>query len=716
MPLGFKRLRIPRFYGLDVKTNIIDVKDGFSLDCKNVYQNQSWVMSKRPGNSVMFSYDEDDSIEIAEIGAATLSGTKYYFKFVDGDFRYSTTLTGATTTISPSPAIDTSNQIFWEVLDNKLFFVDDTNNLRFFDGSTIKDSVIYERPTVALTTASVSTGYDFTYTVDNGLGESPACATLLLNKGNGATVTIIVQGNTGPQTLVAGDVLRVYSHATGIAAASKLVFEYTWTAADVTAGNKSFNPNSFDDTQPQLYSELGEALNKSAPVLTGITTHYGRLVGWVSEEVHNSKSSNPHSWPDNAASREAFVYSVGAGDGYPIQACASFRESLFVLKKKDVVVFSGVGPDDTGGNAYSFRRLETNGIGCVAPKSARVVGEQGKQFLIYLSHLGFYATTGSAPIRIGETIEPIIQTFSESNLQSACSFFHKKQGFYLCFIGSPSSRTGWALDTREDNGVTVGWVKWGDINPRCVYWDEDRFLFGNYDGICAVERTAGTAADFSDVRFEYFDSSAVNTATDIITLANTYATGDTVVFRGVSGVPAGLTANTTYYLIKITDTTYKVASSLANALSGTAINITGTGTSPMSMISSVAIDAYYTTNWLNFGSTSHVKKLLKPSIMLNALASSVNITMTEAYDWVATFTDPHTISVGSSDAWGTLPWGSFVWGSGANATPRNIATSRRKVRSVRYKFENNIINQDFDLQGLDQEFAYIRNRGNYQSE
>lgn len=716
MPFSFKNFKLPRFYGLDTKTNVIDVKDGFSLDCSNVFQNRSWVITKRNGNDVMFAADEADGLEIAETGSARLAGTKYYFKFVDGDFRYSTSLTGAVTSISPSPAIDTSAAVFWEVLDDKLFFVDGTNALRFFDGTAITNSVIYTRPTVVMSTASGGNGFDYTYTVDNGLGESPASANLLIDKPPGGAITITIQGNTGPQTLVAGDILRVYSKATAIAVGFKLVFTYTWTPTDVSAGNKVFNPAAIDDSQPQLYSELGVALNKTAPVLTGITKHYGRLVGWINEEVHNSKSSNPHSWPDDAANKEAFVYRFGVGDGQPITVCRSFRESLFVMKKKDIAVFAGVGPDDTGNNAYAFRRLETNGIGCVAAKSAVVVGEQGKQFLVYLSRQGFYATTGDAPIRIGEKIETTIQAFAESSLVAACGIFHEKDGFYLCFLGSSSNRIGWALDTREDNNITVGWFQWDDLNPRCIFWDEDRYLFGDYDGVCHVERVSKTALDFSDAEAEYFATTAVDTTADTITLVGSYQTGDEARFRGAGGVPGGLTANTTYFLIRMSTTVYKVATTRANALSGTFINLSSTGSDPMSLVTKAPISAYYTTNWFNFGAPSNVKKLLKPSIILNAIAASVNITMTSAYDWVDTFSDPHAITVGSTDPWGALPWGVFVWGAGANASPRNIATARRKVRSIRYKFLNSTLNQDFNLQGIEQEYAYIRNRGNYQDE
>lgn len=708
-------LKIPRFYGLDLKTNVVDVKDGFSLDCENVYQNAVGVVSKRPGASIMFAEDETGSLAIDEIGTCTLNGTKYYFKFVDGDFKWATSLTGSvlpSNVLSPSPAISTSNPIYWAVIDDKLFFVDGSNNLRYFNGTAISDSTIYARPTVALTTAGAGTGYDYTYTVDNGNGESPACATALTNEGSAETVTIT--GNTGPQTLVAGDVVRVYSKAT-TGGAFKLVKTYTWLAADVMAGTKNLATDAIaaDDSQEQLYTEKGEVANKTAvTAMAGITVHYGRLVGWKGSTVYNSKKLNPHSWPDTSAKSESFVYQVSSGDGDTIKRCISFNESVYVLKNRKVEAYGGTGPRDDGSNAYSYRKLETNGIGCVGGKSAAVIGDEGKSYLVWLSQQGFVATTGYGYIRIGENVESQLLGLSESVYSGAVAFHHKREGLYVCFLGGNTSKTGWVLDVREDGGVKVGWFKWVDVNVKCAFYDEDRMLFGTPQGFCGAERISGTSVDFSDIKIEYIETSAVNTSTEEITVTESYQTGDQVVVRTNGTIPAGLTANTTYYVIRVSATKIKLATSLANAQAGTAINITSQGSGTHSIVGSKAIEAYYTTNWIRFGSASRVKKLMKPAVIMNAIASDVSLTMKSAYNWVYQFTDSQTITLGSDQEWGTGSWSSFTWGSGGDASVRNVAIARRKVRSIRYKWENSTINQDFNLQGLEQEFELLRNRGN----
>jgi hypothetical protein len=74
-------------------------------------------------------------------------------------------------------------------------------------------------------------------------------------------------------------------------------------------------------------------------------------------------------------------------------------------------------------------------------------------------------------------------------------------------------------------------------------------------------------------------TSAVNTSTEVITLANHgFRTGMKLKYQDGGGTAlAGLTDNTDYFMIRVDADTFKVASSLSNANAGTAINLTGTG-------------------------------------------------------------------------------------------------------------------------------------------
>jgi hypothetical protein len=76
-----------------------------------------------------------------------------------------------------------------------------------------------------------------------------------------------------------------------------------------------------------------------------------------------------------------------------------------------------------------------------------------------------------------------------------------------------------------------------------------------------------------------FSTFTADAGTDICTHSNINLMPYTrVQFTTTTTLPAGLSLATDYYIIKITDTTFKVASSYANAVAGTAIDITSAGT------------------------------------------------------------------------------------------------------------------------------------------
>jgi microcystin-dependent protein len=76
-----------------------------------------------------------------------------------------------------------------------------------------------------------------------------------------------------------------------------------------------------------------------------------------------------------------------------------------------------------------------------------------------------------------------------------------------------------------------------------------------------------------------FASTDVNATTDVITVPsnNSLYTGKPVVLTGTGVAPTGLAFSTTYYVINVSATTIKLATSVANAVAGTAIDITGAG-------------------------------------------------------------------------------------------------------------------------------------------
>jgi hypothetical protein len=125
----------------------------------------------------------------------------------------------------------------------------------------------------------------------------------------------------------------------------------------------------------------------------------------------------------------------------------------------------------------------------------------------------------------------------------------------------------------------------------------------------AAERSPLTLASWA-LSFTFTDAD-VNAGTDVITKASHgMETGDGPVRTSNAGgaLPAGLAAATDYYFIKVSANTFKLATSRANALAGTAINITaaaGGGTHTLTRAITVGIDLSEdgVIEWMNQGVT-----------------------------------------------------------------------------------------------------------------
>jgi flagellin len=88
---------------------------------------------------------------------------------------------------------------------------------------------------------------------------------------------------------------------------------------------------------------------------------------------------------------------------------------------------------------------------------------------------------------------------------------------------------------------------------------------GITDGMAFMQSTVGV-------------NSAINVAADTISIASHgYSTGQALTLSSTGGLPVPLATSTTYYVIKVDANTIKLATSSANALAGTAINLTSQG-------------------------------------------------------------------------------------------------------------------------------------------
>jgi hypothetical protein len=121
-------------------------------------------------------------------------------------------------------------------------------------------------------------------------------------------------------------------------------------------------------------------------------------------------------------------------------------------------------------------------------------------------------------------------------------------------------------------------------NPALVIRDYlSNTIYGRGIATSAIDDTSiSAAANACDIRItapSFSDIFTVSTTTEALTFAQPIPidTGDGVKVSSTATVPSPLVAGTTYYAIKVTDTSYQLATTLANAFAGTAIDLTSAG-------------------------------------------------------------------------------------------------------------------------------------------
>ncbi len=120
------------------------------------------------------------------------------------------------------------------------------------------------------------------------------------------------------------------------------------------------------NTQPQLYTELGELANVPPPSLITVATHRGRLVGigpdlrtlWFSKDSTEDVTVAP-------GFNEALTLAFASDKA----ALASLDDKLVVFGERTIDLVYGDGPDATGGsNTWQIQAVQTD-VGCANPRS-----------------------------------------------------------------------------------------------------------------------------------------------------------------------------------------------------------------------------------------------------------------------------------------------------------------------------------------------------------
>lgn len=143
---------------------------------------------------------------------------------------------------------------------------------------------------------------------------------------------------------------------------------------------------------------------------------------------------------------------------------------------------------------------------------------------------------------------------------------------------------------------------WGDVQPTfykslanmsaftaaattapCVGILLDVVGFYYVSSVTTITAQATTNTLWFGDTFTADDTTDIITWTSVVNRPSNILTGTRVQLTTTTTLPAGLALATNYYVIKVTDSTCKLATSYANAVAGTAINITSTGTGTHTM-------------------------------------------------------------------------------------------------------------------------------------
>ena len=165
------------------------------------------------------------------------------------------------------------------------------------------------------------------------------------------------------------------------------------------------------------------------------------------------------------------------------------------------------------------------------------------------------------------------------------AFMCEASNQWRCMFGSPYAPPAGAIMDYGGSTAPSGWLECnGTAVSRTTYarlfaavsttWgagdESTTFNLPNFRGRGRVGRGTGLSVDDG----ENADVDTTNDTLTVPTNTHKWVTGMAVVFNLTSGTITGLSDDTTYYVIRASTTTIKLATTLANAQNGTAIDLT----------------------------------------------------------------------------------------------------------------------------------------------
>lgn len=317
------------------------------------------------------------------------------------------------------------------------------------------------------------------------------------------------------------------------------------------------------------------------------------------------------------AIRSNFVYAEPMTGGNPrVRVPLSFIEALIPVPE-ELPVATAVFPPLYG--AWGRTKNPEYNTGKRSNTSGRSVRNAFRDFPVWKFELTYQVLRD----------DNVVNGYTVSDLRALRGFFKARKAGYAAFLYHDKDDyrvTGGAIAAAD--GVTLQWpFVWKDGEDR----DETGAVTGVYEPIGQIDRS--TLASFA--------STAVNTSTDAVNVAGhglTTGQGPLWVSNVGGALPTGLVAATPYWAIAVDADHFKLATTLANAMGGTAVNITAQGSGADSVTKGVAV---YDNGTL-LGPTAWSLTLPNQLVFASAPVAGHVITADFDYWFVCAFSDDVT--------------------------------------------------------------------------
>jgi hypothetical protein len=447
--------------GLNLFQDETSIKPSELTEAKNVMINVDGLSPR--GGTLNYGTESGDRV-LGAFAYYNSDGTRELLRFTKGENDKLQKYVSGTPTDIGTVTYDADSPMNFVQADNKAFIFNGTDNLTYYDGSTITEFSALDTPSnVAISNEGTggSTTYSYRISAFNATGETVASASVNTTTGN-ATLNATNYNEVTWDAVTDAVGYNVYGrYATGLGET------FMQTVYVTTYNDKGSDDPSLSILPPT--SNSTEGIIGSMPIFAisriftaGISGNTSRLAfSGTGEKVGH------FSTPEFGAGG----VDVFKNDGSAITGIIGFQGGVIVFKENAVYKFSFT--------ADGFQQLEeiVKGFGACSHRAIKHVEndiifpskKDGRLAFYSLGNQENYVATVLRTNELSIKVEPLLEDVNFSELDNSASAYFRN--LYMCAVTKENSSVNdrvWVLDTRFG-----AWVYWEgmSINSFVVYND-----------------------------------------------------------------------------------------------------------------------------------------------------------------------------------------------------------------------------------------------------